>query len=195
MHHPLKLIVGLGNPGAQYARTRHNAGEDFVEELARIFSAPLSTNAKYFGRVGEAMIGGDRVRLLVPETFMNLSGKAISALAGFYKISPENILVAYDELDLPPGVAKLKFGGGAGGHNGIKDTISQLGNHRDFYRLRIGIGHPGSAAKVSNYVLSKPSLEDNISIQRAIDAAASVMPLACSGEWNTAMKTLHTAPP
>jgi len=194
MHHPLRLIVGLGNPGAQYAHTRHNAGEDFVEVLSRTLSAPLTVNSKYFGRIGETTIAGERVRLLVPETFMNNSGKAISALAGFYKIAPENILVAYDELDLPVGVAKLKHGGGAGGHNGIKDTISRLGNNRDFYRLRIGIDHPGSAAKVSGYVLSRPPINDKLSIHRAIDAAVSVMPLACSGKWNDAMKKLHTPP-
>jgi len=192
MNHPLKLIVGLGNPGPQYAHTRHNAGEDFVESLARSFNVTLKHETKYFGRMGECLIGAQKIRLLVPETFMNRSGKSIAALAGFYKIAPENILVAYDELDLDPGIAKLKFGGGHGGHNGIRDTIACLGNSRDFYRLRIGIGHPGSANLVTNYVLSKPSPDDSLSIGRATDEAIAVMPLACTGEWNEAMKRLHT---
>lgn len=192
MNHPLKLIVGLGNPGAQYARTRHNAGEDFVEALARSCNCTLKSDSKYFGRVGETLIGQNKVRLLIPETFMNRSGKSIASLAGFYKIAPENILVAYDELDLPPGVAKLKFGGGHGGHNGMRDAIACLGNNRDFYRLRIGIGHPGAANLVTNYVLSKPSPDDSIAIEKNINDAIAVMPLACKGEWNEAMKALHT---
>ena len=192
MNHPLKLIVGLGNPGPQYVNTRHNAGEDFVEFLARSFNAELKPDTKYFGRVGNCLIGTQNVRLLIPETFMNRSGKAIAALAGFYKILPENILVAYDELDLDPGIAKLKFGGGHGGHNGVRDSISCLANTRDFYRLRIGIGHPGAANLVTNYVLSKPSPDDSLAIEGAIRAAIDVMPLACKGDWNDAMKNLHT---
>ena len=192
MNHPLKLIVGLGNPGAKYAHTRHNAGEDFVEELAHTYGASLASDSKYFGRTSECLIASQKLRLLVPETFMNLSGKSIAALAGFYKIAPENILVAYDELDLDAGNARLKFDGGHGGHNGIRDTIQSLGNRRDFYRLRLGIGHPGAAHLVSNYVLSKPSPDDRISIDNAIDAAIKAMPLACKGQWNDAMKQLHT---
>ena len=192
MNHPLKLIVGLGNPGAAYVGTRHNAGENFVEMLAESFGTQLKLETKYFGRVGECTIGVNRVRLLVPETFMNRSGRAIVALAGFYKILPQNILVAYDELDIDVGAAKLKFGGGHGGHNGLRDTISHLGNSRDFYRLRIGIGHPGSARMVSDYVLSRPSLEDRLAIEQASEAALKVIPLACKGAWNDAMKQLHT---
>lgn len=192
MNHPLELIVGLGNPGPKYANTRHNAGEDFVEALARAYGASLSTDSKYFGRTAECLIDSQKVRLLVPETFMNRSGQAIAALAGFYKIAPENILVAYDELDLDTGVARLKFDGGHGGHNGIRDTIQSLANRRDFYRLRLGIGHPGAAHMVSNYVLSKPSPDDRLSIDTAITSAIKVMPLACKGHWNDAMKQLHT---
>lgn len=194
MNHPLKLIVGLGNPGAQYAHTRHNAGEDFIEALARSVCCDLKPESKFFGRAGDTLIGSNKVRLFVPDTFMNLSGKAVGAIANFYKISPENILVAYDELDLAPGVAKLKFGGGHGGHNGIRDIISSLGNVRDFYRLRLGIGHPGSAKLVSNYVLSKSSPDDRISMESVFDQAIGVMPLACAGKWNDAMKILHTQP-
>ena len=193
MDNPLKLIVGLGNPGAQYAHTRHNAGEDFVEALARSFNTTLKPQSKYFGRVGEAVIGTQKVWLLIPETFMNRSGNSVGALAGFYKIAPENILVAYDELDLAPGVAKLKFGGGHGGHNGMRDCIRCLANSRDFYRLRIGIGHPGDASQVTNYVLGRPQTDDKIAIEQSTAAALAVMPTACKGEWNDAMKTLHTS--
>ena len=193
MDNPLKLIVGLGNPGAQYAHTRHNAGEDFVEALARSFNTTLKPQSKYFGRVGEAVIGTQKVWLLIPETFMNRSGNSVGALAGFYKIAPENILVAYDELDLAPGVAKLKFGGGHGGHNGMRDCIRCLANSRDFYRLRIGIGHPGDASQVTNYVLGRPQTDDKIAIEQSTAAALAVMPTACKGERNDAMKTLHTS--
>ena len=192
MNNPLKLIVGLGNPGAQYAQTRHNAGEDFVETLARSFNCTLKPQSKYFGRVGEVVIDSAKVWLLIPETFMNRSGQSVGALAGFYKIFPENILVAYDELDMSPGIAKLKFGGGHGGHNGIRDCIRCLANSRDFYRLRIGIGHPGDASLVTNYVLGKPSTEDKLAIEQATSDALAVMPQACKGDWNDAMKTLHT---
>lgn len=195
MNHPLKLIVGLGNPGAQYAHTRHNAGEDFLEALARSVCCDLRAESKFFGRVGEALVGSNKVRLFVPDTYMNHSGKAVAAVINFYKIPPENMLVAYDELDLAPGIAKLKFGGGHGGHNGMRDIISSLGNVREFYRLRIGIGHPGAAKLVSNYVLSKSSPDDRVSMERTFDQAISVMPIACSGKWNDAMKTLHTPPP
>lgn len=192
MNNPIKLIVGLGNPGAQYAHTRHNAGEDFIEALARSFNCTLKPQSKYFGRVGEAIIGTNKVWLLVPETFMNRSGNSIGAFAGFYKIPPGNILVCYDELDLAPGIAKLKFGGGHGGHNGIRDTIRCLANSRDFYRLRIGIGHPGDASLVTNYVLGKPPTDDRIAIEQVTNSALAVMPMACNGEWNDAMKALHT---
>ena len=198
MNNRLKLIVGLGNPGAQYQGTRHNAGEDFVESLARFYSTgagsgELKADTKYFGRTGEVLIGTQKVRLLIPETYMNRSGKAVAALAGFFKIAPEEILIAHDELDMPPGKARLKFSGGHGGHNGLRDIISSLANARDFYRLRIGIGHPGSANMVSDYVLKKASPDDRIAIEQSIDKAVSCAPEYVQGNWEQAMKTLHTA--
>ena len=192
MNNRLKLIVGLGNPGAQYQGTRHNAGEDFVESLARCHAGQLKTDSRYFGRVGEILIGTQKVRLLIPETYMNRSGKAVAALASFFKLAPEEILIAHDELDMPPGKAKLKFSGGHGGHNGLRDIISSLSNARDFYRLRIGIGHPGSANLVSDYVLKKASPDDRIAIEQSIDKAVSCAPEYVQGNWEQAMKTLHT---
>lgn len=192
MSNKLKLIVGLGNPGTQYQGTRHNAGEDFVESLARFYSGELKSDSKYFGRAGEILIGSQKVRLLIPETFMNRSGKSVAALACFFKIAPEEILVAHDELDMPPGVAKLKYSGGHGGHNGLRDIISSLGNARDFYRLRIGIGHPGAANLVSDYVLKKASPEDRIVIEQSIDKAVKLAPEYAQGHWEQAMKDLHT---
>ncbi len=141
----IDLIVGLGNPGRQYEDTRHNAGAWFVERLARQHHANLSNDAKYKALTGRATINGHDVRLLIPTTFMNVSGQAVAPFANFFKIPAERILVAHDELDLPPGVAKLKQGGGHGGHNGLRDIISKLGNNKNFARLRIGIGHPGHA--------------------------------------------------
>jgi PTH1 family peptidyl-tRNA hydrolase len=143
----IQLIVGLGNPGAQYAGTRHNAGADFVAELARQAGAILKKDSKYHGEVAECLFSGHKLRLLVPDTFMNRSGKAVAALANFYKMTPEQMLIAHDELDIPPGSARFKFGGGHGGHNGLRDIIPALGNSRDFHRLRIGIGHPARRAR------------------------------------------------
>lgn len=168
----IKLIVGLANPGTKYEETRHNAGEWLVNELARLFNVSLKDEAKYFGKVAKINTAQGEVRLLVPTTFMNLSGKAVGALANFYRIKPEEILVAHDELDLPPGVAKLKQGGGHGGHNGLKDIIAALGNSNNFYRVRIGIGHPGHKDLVAAYVLNKPSPTDLPLINAAVDEAA-----------------------
>ena len=168
----IKLIVGLANPGAKYESTRHNAGEWLVNELARMYNTSLKEEAKYFGKVAKINTEQDEVRLLVPTTFMNLSGKAVGALANFYRIKPEEILVAHDELDLPPGVAKIKQGGGHGGHNGLKDIIASLGNNNNFYRVRIGIGHPGHKDLVANYVLGKPAPQDQEKINSAVDEAS-----------------------
>lgn len=173
----IKLIVGLANPGAKYEETRHNAGEWLVNELARMFNVTLKEEAKYFGKVAKINTPQGEVRLLVPTTFMNLSGKAVSALANFYRIKPEEILVAHDELDLPPGVAKIKQGGGYGGHNGLKDIIAALGNSNNFYRVRIGIGHPGHKDLVASYVLGKPSLTDQPLINAAVDEASRCVEL------------------
>lgn len=159
MSQPIKLLVGLANPGPEYAKTRHNAGAWVVEELARIHNVTLKNEPKFFGLTGRLLINSQELRVLIPTTFMNLSGKAIAALANFYQIKPEEIMVAHDELDLPPGVAKFKQGGGHGGHNGLKDTISKLGNNKEFYRLRLGIGHPGHKDKVAGYVLGKAPLK------------------------------------
>lgn len=168
----IKLIVGLANPGAKYEGTRHNAGEWLVNELARMYNTSLKEEAKYFGKVAKINTAQGEVRLLVPTTFMNLSGKAVGALANFYRIKPEEILVAHDELDLPPGVAKIKQGGGHGGHNGLKDIIANLSNSNNFYRIRIGIGHPGHKDLVANYVLGKPAPQDQEKIDTTVDEAS-----------------------
>ena len=167
----IKLIVGLGNPGDKYTDTRHNAGEWLIERLARRFNVSLNPESKFFGKTARTLLNGKEVRLLVPTTFMNLSGKAVGALASFYRIKPEEILVIHDELDLPPGTAKLKQGGGHGGHNGLKDIVAQLGNNNNFYRLRIGIGHPGHRDLVAGYVLNKPSPADRDVLEKMLDEA------------------------
>ncbi|OOF52156.1 aminoacyl-tRNA hydrolase [Rodentibacter genomosp. 1] len=167
----IKLIVGLGNPGDKYAETRHNAGEWLVERLAYRFNVTLNPDNKFFGKTARTLVNGKEVRLLVPTTFMNLSGKSVGALAGFYRIKPEEILVIHDELDLSPGTAKLKQGGGHGGHNGLKDIVAQLGNSNNFYRLRLGIGHPGHRDLVASYVLSKPSPTERNVLEKALDEA------------------------
>ena len=192
MDSPIKLIVGLGNPGSEYLHTRHNAGADFVSELARQHSMTLSADSKFFGLVGRIFIGSQDLRLLIPTTFMNLSGKAVGAIAQFYKIEPETILVAHDELDLAPGTARFKIGGGHGGHNGLKDIIKALGNNKNFARLRIGIDHPGNAKLVSAYVLKKAPANEQQQIENSIADALRVLPKAAKGDWNDAMKELHT---
>lgn len=167
----IKLIVGLGNPGEKYTDTRHNAGEWLIERLARRFNVSLNPESKFFGKTARTLVNEKEVRLLVPTTFMNLSGKAVGALASFYRIKPEEILVIHDELDLPAGIAKLKQGGGHGGHNGLKDIVAQLGNNNNFYRLRIGIGHPGHRDLVAGYVLNKPSPADRDALEKVLDEA------------------------
>ncbi|MFD1215376.1 MULTISPECIES: aminoacyl-tRNA hydrolase [Microbulbifer] len=189
---PIQLIVGLGNPGPEYDRTRHNAGADFVSELARIHGAQLAPDSKYHGLSGRVRIGGQDIRLLIPTTYMNRSGQAVGPLANFFKIPVQAILVAHDELDLPPGTARLKGGGGHGGHNGLRDIIAALGNNRDFMRLRLGVGHPGNARDVVNYVLQRAPRVEQDQLAEAIDRAVDVLPTAASGDWGAAMKTLHT---
>lgn len=168
----IKLIVGLANPGAKYEGTRHNAGEWLINELARMYNVSLKDDAKYFGKVGKIATAQGDVWLLVPTTFMNLSGKAVGALANFFRIKPDEIIVAHDELDLPCGVAKIKQGGGHGGHNGLKDIISALGNNNNFYRIRIGIDHPGDKTMVANYVLGKAPQADQEKMNAAVDEAS-----------------------
>jgi PTH1 family peptidyl-tRNA hydrolase len=188
----IQLIVGLGNPGAQYEGTRHNAGEDFVRELARIAGGTFKTESKFHGEVSEVFFAGHKLRLLVPGTFMNRSGLAVAALANFYKIDAAQMLIAHDELDIPPGSARFKFDGGHGGHNGLRDIVPALGNRKDFYRLRVGIGHPGSAKQVSNYVLSKASPADREAITASIDEAIRALPLLLDGDATKAMTRLHS---
>jgi len=186
------MIVGLGNPGPKYQRTRHNAGADFVLELARCHNVDLRDDKKFLGATGRVTLDGRDVRLLVPSTYMNCSGQSVSAMAKFYNIPAGAILVAHDELDLNPGTARLKLGGGHGGHNGLRDTIKALGNNRNFARLRIGIGHPGHADDVVNFVLRKASKNEQQLIDQTIDDAVRVMPQTVAGQWNSAMKELHT---
>jgi len=186
----INLIVGLGNPGNEYVDTRHNAGFWFLDELARQHHGSFKNDKKFFGDAAKIHINARDVWLLKPNTFMNLSGKALQALAQFYKINLENILVVHDELDLEPGIARLKKGGGHGGHNGLRDISSRCG--KDFWRLRLGIGHPGDKNKVSGYVLNKASSDDKISIERAIDNALRVMSDVMSGEMQKAMHRLHS---
>ena len=186
------LIAGLGNPGSEYRGTRHNAGARFVEELARRCGTTLQSESRFHGLTGRATLSGHDLRLLIPNTFMNHSGTAVSAMAGFFKIAPEQILIAHDELDIPPGCARFKQGGGHGGHNGLRDIVPALGNNQDFHRLRIGIGHPGHASRVTGYVLGAPSKEDCERIDACIDAAIVALPLLLDGDSTKAMTRLHS---
>lgn len=187
----IKLIVGLANPGAEYSHTRHNAGAWYVELLAQRHNQPLKEESKFFGYTARLNIAGHDVRLLLPNTFMNLSGKAVLSIASFYRILPEEILVAHDELDLPPGVAKLKLGGSNGGHNGLKDIQSKLANSPNFYRLRIGIGHPGDKNKVVGFVLGKPSQTEQTLIDDAIDESLRCTDILLQEGITKAMNRLH----
>ncbi|MDX7122707.1 aminoacyl-tRNA hydrolase [Enterobacter hormaechei] len=187
----IKLIVGLANPGAEYAATRHNAGAWYVDLLAERLRAPLREEPNFYGYTSRINLAGADVRLLVPTTFMNLSGKAVSAMATFYRINPDEILVAHDELDLPPGVAKFKLGGGHGGHNGLKDIISKLGNNPNFHRLRVGIGHPGDKNKVVGFVLGKPPVSEQKLIDEAVDEAARCTEIWLQDGLTKATNRLH----
>jgi len=186
----IDLIVGLGNPGSKYEHTRHNAGFWFVEAIARLKGAQFRSDSKFSGEVCKVNLQGREVWLLKPMTFMNRSGLAIKQLASFYKIPVENILVAHDELDLEPGTVKLKTAGGHGGHNGLRDTIAQMG--KEFHRLRIAIGHPGHRDQVSDYVLHRASQDEQISIEQSIDAALKMLPLLIDGSWEKAVHQLHS---
>ena len=190
----LRLIVGLGNPGPEHARTRHNAGFWFIDALARQAGARFGLDSKLFGETAKADIAGQAVWLLKPATFMNLSGKSLTAALRFWKIEPEQMLVAHDELDLSPGTARLKFDGGHGGQNGLRDTMRLLGHGR-FHRLRIGIGHPGHKDMVTPWVLGRPGAADEVLVLRAIDNALDVLPLAVQGNFPDAMTRLHTPRP
>lgn len=188
---PIRLIVGLGNPGADYESTRHNAGFWLVDQLAR---GELRKESRFNALAAKTRIAGNEVWLLEPQTFMNRSGQSVGAIARFFKIQPDEILVAHDELDLPPGVAKLKKGGSSGGHNGLKDISAALGT-QDYWRLRIGIGHPRELKlqqPVVDFVLHRPRAEEQGAIDRAIDKSLAVIPLLCEGRHEQAMLELHT---
>ncbi len=192
MSSPIQLIVGLANPGSEYAKTRHNAGAWYIEALANRYNGSLREDTKYFGLTGRIQIAGQDVRLLIPTTFMNLSGKSVAALAKFFQIPVEQILVAHDELDLPPGVAKFKQGGGHGGHNGLKDIINKMGNNNNFFRLRLGIGHPGSKEQVVGFVLTKAPQSEQQLIDQALDEAVRSTELIFSNDMTKAMHRLHS---
>ncbi|GAB2695727.1 aminoacyl-tRNA hydrolase [Aliiglaciecola sp. 3_MG-2023] len=187
----IQLIVGLGNPGPEYKNTRHNAGTWFVEALAKQFGCTLKLENKFFGYTGRFTYAGQNIRLLIPTTYMNKSGQAVSALSSFYRIPPESILVAFDELDLPPGIAKFKTGGSSS-QNGIRDIVSKLGNFKDFLRLRIGIGHPGDKSRVTGHVLGKASQQDQEKIDAAIDEALRCTEILLKDDLKKAMNRLHS---
>jgi peptidyl-tRNA hydrolase, PTH1 family len=187
---PLRVIVGLGNPGPEHLVTRHNAGFWFVDLLARTFGAEFRDYRKYSGETARVTIGGSELILLKPTTYMNRSGMSIRQLSDFYKIAPDDILVAHDELDLPVGSVRLKHGGGHGGHNGLRDTIAHIGD--GFWRLRLGIGHPGNKAEVIDYVLTRaPRAEEELILQ-AVSTAAEAMPLLLEQGAERAMTKLHS---
>ena len=188
----IRLIAGLGNPGREYADTRHNAGFWFLDEVARQAGASLRVESRFQGAVARVNLHGQEIWLIAPQTYMNISGQALAALASYYKITPQEMLVVHDELDLLPGTARLKRGGGPGGHNGLKDIIARLGP--DFWRLRIGIGHPGDKNAVADFVLHRPSQAEETLTREALDQSLSALPLMVTGDMAGAMQQLHTKP-
>lgn len=190
----IKLFVGLGNPGPEYEATRHNAGFWWIDALAQNLKLTLVPERSYHGLVARGNVGGQTVWLLEPQTFMNLSGKSVAALARFFKIQPDEILVVHDELDLPPGQVKLKKGGGHAGHNGLRDIHAQLGSS-DYWRLRIGIGHPGVKAEVANWVLKKPAPDQRKLIEDSLIHALQAVPAMLAGDMTKATLLVHTTEP
>lgn len=190
----IKLFVGLGNPGLDYAATRHNAGFWWIDELARELKVSLSMDKSYHGYVARTTVGAQTIWLLQPQTFMNLSGKSVAGLARFFKIAPEEILVAHDELDITPGDVKLKLGGSHAGHNGLRDIHAQLGS-ANYWRLRIGVGHPGVKSEVINWVLKKPSMEQRQLIDEGIARSLKAVPDMVKGEMDKATMVVHTSKP
>lgn len=190
----IKLLVGLGNPGNEYEDTRHNAGFWWIDAVARELKVSLAPDRSYHGLVARTTVKGQTVWLLEPQTFMNLSGKSVGALARFFKIQPQEILVAHDELDISPGEAKLKLGGSHAGHNGLRDIHAQLGT-ADYWRLRLGVGHPGDKAEVVNWVLKKPMLEHRKAIDDSIHRSVQALPLLLAGDMTKAMALIHTSKP
>ncbi|WP_110687135.1 aminoacyl-tRNA hydrolase [Salinicola aestuarinus] len=191
----VKAVIGLGNPGSEFHETRHNAGAWLVERLARDAATSLRPERKFQGLYAKITLGGRDLHLLNPTTFMNRSGASTAALCQFFKIAPQELLVAHDELDIDPGLARYKTGGGHGGHNGLRDIVSALGNVKDFHRLRIGIGHPGTAKLVTNYVLGRPGKAERQAIDDAIDEITMTLPDALTGDWAKAMNRLHSFKP
>lgn len=187
----IRAIVGLGNPGNEYAQTRHNAGAMFVERLAASLGCILKADSKFFGHYGKAMTSSGEVHLLIPATFMNRSGQAVGALARFYKLEPEELLIAYDELDLAPGTIRLKASGGHGGHNGIRDIIQTFGGRNDFHRLRLGIGHPGHKDRVTGYVLGRAPANERELLEQSFDRVEAHLPFLLKGNLAAAMNELH----
>jgi PTH1 family peptidyl-tRNA hydrolase len=190
----IKLFVGLGNPGPEYEATRHNAGFWWVDALARDLKLHLAMDKGYHGLVARGSVHGQTIWLLEPPTFMNVSGRSVAALARFYKIAPEEILVVHDELDVVPGQAKLKFGGSHAGHNGLRDIHAQLGTG-DYWRLRVGIGHPGVKAEVVDWVLKKPAPDQRELIESCIDRTLKAVPALLAGEMEKATLIVHTSKP
>jgi PTH1 family peptidyl-tRNA hydrolase len=190
----IKLFVGLGNPGPEYEATRHNAGFWWVDALARELKVGLTMDKGYHGMVARATAHGGTVWLLQPQTFMNLSGKSVGALARFFKITPQEILVVHDELDIAPGQVKLKFGGSHAGHNGLRDIHAQLGSG-EYWRLRLGVGHPGNKDEVVNWVLKKPSQDHRIAIEQCIDRSLKALPAFLAGDLEKATLLVHTSKP
>src|SRR5450830_1416829 len=190
----IKLFVGLGNPGTEYEATRHNAGFWWIDELARTLKVSLTPDKAYQAKVARANVNGQTLWLLEPQTFMNLSGRSVSALARFYKIQPEEILVVHDELDVVPGEAKLKLGGSHAGHNGLRDIHAQLGTD-DYWRLRLGVGHPGIKSEVINWVLKKPSLDHRLAMDQCIARAITALPHLLAGDMDKAILLIHTSKP
>lgn len=190
----IRLFVGLGNPGTDYDSTRHNAGFWWIDAVSHALGAPLVMDKSYYGLTARTSVNGHTVWLLEPQTFMNLSGKSVAALAHFFKISPQEMLVAHDELDIAPGEAKLKLGGSHAGHNGLRDIHAQLGTDQ-YWRLRLGIGHPGNKAEVIHWVLKKPSPDHRIAIEQSIDRAIKALPALLAGDMEQATRLIHTSKP
>ena len=193
MSKPIRLLVGLGNPDARDARTRHNAGFWLADAVAARWGGSFRSQSGFFGDVADCQVGGERLRMLKPTTYMNRSGRAVAAMANFYKIETDEILIAHDDIDLPPGTVRLKRGGGHGGHNGLRDIIPQLG--ADFARLRIGVGHPGDKNAVVGFVLKSAPADEQRAIDEAIDAALTEFPDIVAGRFQIAMNRLHQKPP
>ena len=192
----IRLVVGLGNPGKEYERTRHNAGFWLVERFSQTSGFTLRKDPKFKALVGKGAAGavGSSTFFLLPQSFMNLSGQPVQMLAGFFRIKPEEILVVHDELDFMPGVARVKQGGGIAGHNGLKDISQRLGSH-DYWRLRIGVGKPPAGAEGADYVLNKPTADEKAAIDQAIDRALQVLPEMLTGDMQAAIQKLHSGEP